>query len=226
MTIAHRYCSSSLHNGDCMTQKQFHELYESAPEGFRAELIGGVVFVCEPLGLPHADHHVRLSSILDAYRSATRGVEVFDSPSVFLSDEDEVQPDLVLRISPEYGGRSTNADKGMYVSGAPELVVEVAHSSRAIDLHVKKRRYANAGVLEYIVLCLEPLDLRWFRLHDEQWLSRDRAGTFRSIAFPGLWINEPALLQMDYAKTMRILNNGLKSKEHQAFVKHLAASKK
>lgn len=34
-----------LHNGDFMTQREFHTIYERMPVSFRAELIGGTVFV-------------------------------------------------------------------------------------------------------------------------------------------------------------------------------------
>ena len=61
----------------------------------------------------------------------------------FLGDSGETQPDLSLRILPEYGGSSTTVKKGKksYISGPPEWIGEVAHSSRAIDLHLKKTAY-------------------------------------------------------------------------------------
>jgi Uma2 family endonuclease len=38
-----------------------------------------------------------------------------------------------------------------YIEGAPELVVEIAASSAAYDLHDKKKAYRRNGVQEYIV---------------------------------------------------------------------------
>ena len=32
-----------------MNREEFHRLYEQTPEGFKAELIGGIVYVASPL---------------------------------------------------------------------------------------------------------------------------------------------------------------------------------
>ena len=70
---------AELHNGDSMTQSEFHRTYDQMPQGFKAELVGGVVFVCEPLGMLHGGSHVRLSSVLDAYQASTPGVQAGDN---------------------------------------------------------------------------------------------------------------------------------------------------
>ena len=38
-----------------MDQKTFHALYLQTPEGFKAELIGGIVYVASPVSLRHGD---------------------------------------------------------------------------------------------------------------------------------------------------------------------------
>lgn len=235
MTSVHRKNAKlpygmELHNGDCMLQKEFHRIYDEMPEGFRAELIGGTVYISEPLGLPHGKHHVRLSSLLDAYGAATPGLEVCDNTSVILGEEDEVQPDLFLRILPEYKGQSGNTRPGrnvkaQYVKGAPELVAEIAFSSKAIDLHLKKQRYLQAGVIEYVVVCLEPLHIVWLDLRAEKVLQPNEADVYRSAIFPGLWVHGKALLTMDYQLTMGTLAQGLASREHAEFVQRLAAER-
>jgi hypothetical protein len=40
------------------------------------------------------------------------------------------------------------------VRGAAELLAEIAYSSVAIDLHLKKDDYQKAGVREYLVVCV------------------------------------------------------------------------
>jgi Uma2 family endonuclease len=214
-----------LHNGDCMTQREFHRLYEQAPEGFKAELLGGVVFVCEPLGLPHGRSHVRLTAILAAYEGSTPGVEVSDNVTVILGKDDEVQPDISLRILPECKGQSKNSRRDLYIHGSPELVAEVAHSSKSIDLHIKKERYTRAGVLEYIVLCLKPADIRWFDLRKGCELTPERDRIFRSRVFPGLWIDRSALLRNNYQNMMKMLDRGLASVEHADFVAKLSRTR-
>jgi len=206
-----------LHNGDRMKRREFHIAYCQMPESYRAELIGGIVFEPSPLGWSHGKYHMRLSLLLEMYAAHTPGTEGGDNATVFLSEEDEVQPDLVLRTIQRCGGKSRLTVKD-YVEGAPELVTEVASSSRAIDLHLKKERYALAGVLEYIVLCLRPKRLYWFNLQGNTELRADTDGIFRSAIFPGLWIHGEGLLQLDYKLTADALNRGLRSPEHKSFV--------
>ena len=46
-----------LHNGDRMTQAEFHRRYEKTTEDFRAELIGGIVYLSSPLKWHHGTSH-------------------------------------------------------------------------------------------------------------------------------------------------------------------------
>jgi len=219
----HKNQNDELHNGDTMSQVDFHRAYKLMPDGYKAELVGGIVFEPSPLGYPHGTSHVRLSYLLESYVIATPGVECADNATVILSDEDEVQPDLVLRVNDQSGGQSNVED---YIQGAPELVAEVAHSSRAIDLHRKKERYRKTGVSEYIVLVLEPYRLFWFDLQQNVELQADRFGVFRSAIFPGLWIHANGLLKLDHELTSGALNAGLESTEHKDFVTLLASRRK
>jgi hypothetical protein len=209
-----------LHSGDRMSREEFHRIYEQMPKSFRAELIGGIVYVASPLALPHAVNHFPLGSLLFVYESRTPGVQSGDNATVILSDEGEPQPDLFLRILPEYGGQSRTTDDD-YIEGAPELLAEIAHSSRAVDLHAKYDDYARHGVLEYLVLSLRDNQLRWFDLRADQELKPDSDNIIRVRTFPGLWINVPALLARDHAALMATLEQGLSSPEHEAFVQQL-----
>src|SRR6185295_1508644 len=97
---------AQLYSGDKMTQKEFHQIYESMPDEFRAELLGGIVFVAMPLGRPHGRGHLTLSSIFCAYQASTPGIEACDSVTTILGKADEVQPDLQLRFLPDFGGQT------------------------------------------------------------------------------------------------------------------------
>ena len=215
---------AELHNGDRMTREEFHRIYEQMPPDFRAELIGGIVYVSSPLGRRHGIAHPALTTVLFAYKGNTPGVEVGDNTTVMLDPDGEPQPDLYLRILPEFGGQSRTTDDD-YVSGPPEMVVEIAHSSRSIDLHLKRREYARHGVLEYLVLSLADKQLRWFDLKADGELSGDSEGVVRIRTFPGLWISGPAVLAQDYKAIMDVLNKGLAAPEHAAFVQRLAAAR-
>ncbi len=212
-----------LYNGDCMMREEFHRIYDQMPEDYRAELIAGIVFEPSPVSYGHGTCHSRLTYLLETYSASTFGTEVAGDATLILGDEDEMQPDLMLRITDTHGGQSHITEYG-YIAGAPELVAEVAYSSRAIDLHLKKERYALAGAVEYIVVCLNPKCMYWFDLRSGTQLRPDSKGVFRSRIFPGLWIHEKGLLDLDHGPTSRALEHGLKTAEHGMFVAALAAA--
>ncbi len=219
-----------LHSGDRMEQPEFHALYSQMPEGYHAQLIGGVVYEPSPAGYEHSRCHGDIVTLLRHYAGYTPGVESLVDATAILGTLDEAQPDVVLRIMPAFGGQSRNVhlkepaaeDSCEYVAGAPELVAEVAHTSRDVDLRRKKRRYALAGVLEYIVFCLKPARLYWFNLARDAEMPPDGDGVFRSMVFPGLWIDSQALLQSDYKRGIDTLSRGLQSTEHAQFASKLA----
>src|SRR5579871_4314083 len=151
-----------LYSGDRMSQAEFHRRYQAYPEDVKFELIGGIVYMASPLRRSHARRHVQLASLLERYESQTPGVELLDNATTILGEESEPQPDLALRILSTYGGQSLESDQD-YVAGPPELIVEIAHSTRAIDMHQKRADYQRADVREYLVLSIEKPELRWFR---------------------------------------------------------------
>jgi Uma2 family endonuclease len=213
-----------LHNGDRMTAAEFHKVYERMPPDFKAELIGGIVYVASPLSRQHGTPHLVLGTLFGTYGLKTPGVEASDNTTVLLGTEGEPQPDLYLRILPEYGGQSRSTKKG-YVKGAPELIAEVAYSSRSIDLHAKRQDYKRYGVREYLVLSVREGRVRWFDLPADRELEPDTDGVIRVHSFPGLWIDVAALLKKD-RKLLTVLEQGLATPEHAAFVASLAAAHK
>ena len=107
-----------LYNGDRLNQAEFHRRYEAMPEGIKAELIGGVVYMASPMRRPHGTYHPKLSLVFAYYEAFTPGVELADNITAILDDEREPQPDLLLRVESEYGGQSRyNADE--YLIGPP-----------------------------------------------------------------------------------------------------------
>jgi Uma2 family endonuclease len=211
-----------LYSGDRMTQAEFHRRYEAYPEDVKCELIGGIVYMASPLRRTHGRRHLQLGSLLERYASATPGVEALDNATIVLSEESEPQPDLALRVLSECGGRSRES-KDDYVIGPPELIVEVAHSTRAIDMHQKRLDYQRAGVREYLVLCMEESELHWFRFRASSPIAPDGDGVYRSHVFPGLWIAGAALLDDKRTHLLAVLRQGLASAEHAAFVRRLEA---
>lgn len=207
-----------LHNGDHMSQAEFHRIYSQMPEDFRAELIGGVVYVASPLKRAHGTPHVFMSGVLAVYTSETRGVEPGDNTTLILGADSEPQPDLYLRTLPEYGGQS-DTDEDDYVLGAPEFVVEIANTSYTIDLHRKRDDYERYGVREYVVLSTRDESRHWFDLANDLELEPD-GGVIRSREFPGLWIDCAGVFSGE--GWLDVLQQGLATPEHAAFVERLA----
>ncbi|MGA2585164.1 MAG: Uma2 family endonuclease [Tepidisphaeraceae bacterium] len=220
-----RHMQTELNSGDKMTRAEFHRVYKKMPEDFKAELIGGIVYVASPLSYGHGKAHVSLGMVLGTYEVNTPGVDAGDNATVLLGEDSEPQPDLYLRILPEYGGQSrTNRED--YIEGAPELIVEVANSSRAVDLHAKRADYARFGVMEYLVVSLKDDQVHWFDLRSNKPLKADSNGIIRAKTFPGLWLDTRSVLARNLKKMLQVLNEGIASPEHAEFVKSLAARRK
>ena len=171
--------AAPLYGGDRMNQAEFHERYEAYPDDVKIELIGGIVYMASPLRRAHGRWHLQLGALLERYSKATPGVEALDNATTILSEESEPQPDLALRILSDYGGQSRET-KDDYVEGPPEMVAEVAHSTRAIDLHQKRLDYQRAGVREYLVLSIEGPELIWFAFSSRGRIAPDADGVCRS----------------------------------------------
>lgn len=52
-----------LQTGDRMTADEFMRVYEQTPEDFKAELIGGIVYVASPLKRRHGTMHPALGTV-------------------------------------------------------------------------------------------------------------------------------------------------------------------
>jgi len=169
----------------------------------------------EQHGRPHSD----VIGWLGVYRAATQGVLVGDNATVRLDNDNELQPDALLRLETALGGQShIGADD--YLEGPPELIVEIAASSAAYDLHSKRRVYQRNGVREYVVVQMYERLVEWFVLREGVYEPLE-AGVLRSETFPGLWLDAAALLSGDLAAVLEVLHAGTASAEHAAFVAQL-----
>lgn len=214
-----------LENGDRLTRHEFERRYEADPRIKKAELIEGVVYVASPLRFAsHAEPHAQLVAWLSIYQINTPGLRLGIEPTLQLDADNEPQPDGVL-LMPEKAGGQSRFTEDDYVEGAPELVAEIAASSTAIDLHAKKNAYRRSGIREYIVWQIFEKKLDWSSLREGQYVSlqADAAGIVQSQIFPGLWLAVPALLQGEMQQVLVVLQQGLSSEEHRAFVQQLAS---
>lgn len=215
-----------LENGDHLTAHEFLRRYEAMPQVKKAELIEGVVYMGSPVRLKqHAGPDGIIQTWLGYYAARTPGTEHATNATSRLDVENVPQPDALLRLLPKHGGRST-IDSAGYLAGPPELAAEICASSASVDLHDKFRAYRRARILEYLVWQTVEARFAWFQLEQDDYQPKraDAQGIIRSSVFPGLWLNENALLAQDSAKVMDTLELGLGSPEHGAFLARLRAS--
>jgi Uma2 family endonuclease len=212
-----------LETGDHLTREEFESRYEAMPAVKKAELIEGVVFMPSPVRiLHHGSPHTAIMTWLGTYWALTPGVRAGDNTSVRLDPDNEPQPDGLLLIEPTHGGQARISTDG-YIEGGTELAAEVAASTASIDLHTKMRIYRRNNVREYIVWRVEDVAIDWFVLRGTQYarLTPGTDGIFRSEVFPGLWLDPEALMRGDLALVLQVLQQGLASPEHAAFVSQL-----
>jgi Uma2 family endonuclease len=222
-----------LENGDRLTRPEFERRYSSAISSAtssvkKAELIEGVVYMAAALrfrshGKPHGD----ITGWLWTYQVSTPGLELGIEPTVRLDLDNEPQPDAVLLIEERCGGQARLSEDD-YVEGSPELVAEIAASSASIDLGDKKRAYRRNGIKEYIVWQVFEQKIDWFHLQEGMYvpLPMDENGVIRSQTFPGLWLAVNDLLAGNKVQVLAVLQAGLASPEHAAFVQQLSATEK
>jgi Uma2 family endonuclease len=188
-----------LRDGDRLTRDEFMRRYEAMPDLKGAELIDGIVYMPSPVSNVHAEFHARMSYWLGSYAAVAPDCRYGITGTWLMSSDSAPQPDLSLSIRPEHGGQS--GIEGGYAAGAPELVVEISHTTTAKDKGVKLRLYERSGVREYIMVMPVERQIVWRELESGSYreIAPDEDGLYRSRVFPGLWLDPAALWAGDLA---------------------------
>jgi Uma2 family endonuclease len=211
-----------LCDGDRLSLDEFLRRWELLPDLKHAQLLDGIVYMASPVSNKHSSLHSYFVTWLGTYQARTPGCETLTEGTVLMGKNDAPQPDIALRILPGFGGQSR--DEGPCLAGAPELIVEVAASSRARDLGPKSQLYLQAGVREYLTALVDEERLVRREFHQHAWrdIPADSAGILHSRAFPGLWLDAPAMWRRDLARVLDVLGQGMASAEHAEFAQSLA----
>ena len=198
-----------LDSGDRLTREEFHRRYCARPDIRKAELIGGVVYVASPTRAEvHGNQHPDAVFWLRAYALRTPGVQVSIDATVYLGDDSEVQPDVILYRVPAPPGAVRMTDGG-YLEGPPQFIFEIAATSASYDLHDKKEVYRRSGVQEYVVWQVYEQRIIWFRLVAGEYVQvePDERGVIASCVFPGPRLHVAKLLAGDYAGVLAELSS-------------------
>ena len=120
------------------------------PDGERAELIDGRMYMMAPPSRKHQRISTRLVSIIDRYIEEHKGkCEVYAAPfAVYLDERSNtyVEPDISVICDPD-----KLDDRGC--KGAPDWIIEiVSPASKKMDYLLKLLKYRSAGVKEYWIV--------------------------------------------------------------------------
>ena len=126
---------------------------KNLPEGKRAELIDGELYMMAAPGMTHQRILMELAFRIRDYIGKNKGdCEVFPAPfAVFLNADDRiyVEPDISVICDKE-----KLTDEGC--KGAPDWIIEIASpTSRPMDYNKKLFKYRTSGVREYWILDYE-----------------------------------------------------------------------
>jgi Uma2 family endonuclease len=214
-----------LREDERLTRDEFLRRWEAMPDLKWAELIDGIVHMPSPISTPHGDYHGRMFAWLAYYVADTCGCRLLPATTWLMSEDSAPQPDIALCIRPERGGQSR--EEGIYSAGAPELIVEISHTTITRDAGVKLRLYERNGVKEYLIVRPEMKQVIWRELSQNKYLeiAPGADGILRSRVFPGLWLETRALWDGNYAGLAAIVQQGLATPEHAEFVRKLESAK-
>ena len=120
------------------------------PDGQRAELIDGHLYMMAPPNFTHQKLVMELSAVIHRYIKNHGGdCEVLSAPfAVFLNEDDRnyVDPDISVICD-----KDKLNDKGC--NGAPDWIIEiVSPSTQQMDYGIKLFKYRTAGVREYWII--------------------------------------------------------------------------
>lgn len=155
------------------------------PQGQRAELLDGQLYLLAAPGLTHQRLLLRLyEQITDFIKKRKGDCETFLAPfAVFLMNDDRnyVEPDLLVVCD------SDKLDEAG-CHGAPDLIIEiVSDSSKSMDYYKKLNKYQEAGVREYwIVDPLKKLSVVYYLEQEEPPVIYPFAEGIPSRLFEGL----------------------------------------
>lgn len=197
-----------LENGDRMRSGEFLRRYEAMPEVKKAELVEGKVYMGSPVRADvHGKPDALIQTWLGVYAARNPGVEAYTNTTLLLDADNTYQPDGILCLPLERGGRTRINARG-YLTGAPELIAEIAASIASLDLQEKLSVYRRCGVNEYLVWRTTENQFDWFVLENEEYRRQlpGGDGLLRSQVFAGLVLDVSALLARDGGRVLAALD--------------------
>lgn len=187
------------------------EFYRLVPEGQKADLIEGVIYLASPDSERNDDINQFLVALLRMFASARGLGRVTGSRFAYrLGEYRAPEPDVAF-VSRERVEEVIHRREGL---GPPDVAVEiVARDSRSRDYGEKKALYESSGVTEYWII--DPLQGRceFHRLHQGRYrlVPLEQNRLFRSACVPGFWLDVEWLTAAELPNAFECLQQLLKS---------------
>ena len=168
--------------------------YQKLPDNERWEIIGGKIFNMSPA--PTTLHQSISDELVFQLKGFFRGksCKPFSAPTdLKLSDEDVVQPDLMVVCD-------KNQIHESHVEGTPALIIEIL--SPSTEDHDRKHKlglYASAGVKEVWLVSPVPSFIEVFLLDGETYRligNHQPSDDFKSLTFPELELDLDAVFDL------------------------------
>ncbi|HEX8847713.1 MAG TPA: Uma2 family endonuclease [Pyrinomonadaceae bacterium] len=160
-------------------------------EDDRVELLEGVIVEMSPKSALHA---ALTEDANDYFKARLKDKAVVRSQNpILLSDLSEPEPDLVIVAPPKQNYYSQHPKSSDVL-----LIMEIAESSLRLDRNTKGRLYARAGIIQYLILNVNEMEIEDYREPSADGYRRKqtyKAGqSFNLVAFPSIKIEVSDLL--------------------------------
>ena len=184
----------------------FDDFCAIVPDGQKADLIDGVIYMASPENLEANELFLWLRRLIGDFVEENDLGKVFGSRVAFrISDKQGPEPDLAF-VKKERIDRLQET----YVDGPPDLAIEiVSPESAERDYKQKRKLYEGAGVAEYWIIDEELEKVTLLRL-DTKGKYREVApkkGILRSAVLPGFWLKPEWLWQDPLPKKNDVLKD-------------------
>lgn len=212
-----------LVDGDCLSANEFLRRYLPHRQRLKAELINGLVSLNRGVRADLEDlSSSMIRSWMKSYALLTPGTRMEVDTMIVLAWDTVPQPNIVLRVLPENGGKSRMTDTEI-LTAAPELIVDFTTGHQTFDIRDRLGAFRRQGVVEYLIWWADGQKLDWYCLDRGKYSLNlpDSNGVLTSHSFPGLRLNLSALLNRNSAAVMTTLRRSLESPEHAAFLTRL-----
>ena len=168
-----------------LTVKDFYRL---VPDGQKADLIDGVIYMASPDSIEHDDLGGFLYFLLRGYVESKNLGRVSGSRFAYkLNENNAPEPDIAfvhkerVRLLHERG-----------LTLAPDVAIEVVSpESEKRDYVKKKCLYEESGIKEYWIIDLQGMNVEFYRLVSEKYepIPLEEGDIFRSTVLEGFWLN-------------------------------------